>query len=68
MKGTFSFTIEGIETKIEGIPVKLGKLSITGSGERSWFDMFMICRFIKAMPKWLSRIMVEAVKMEEIVK
>jgi hypothetical protein len=64
MKGTFSLTIEGIETKVEGIPVKLGKLSFSATDERNWFDMFLICRFVKALPKLLSQLCAEAVKMQ----
>ena len=66
MKGTFSLTIEGIETKVEGIPVKLGKLSFSATDERSWLDMFLICRFVKTLPKLLSQLCAEAVKMQRL--
>ena len=66
MKGSFNFTLDGIETKIEGIPIKIGEIHVACSGERSWWDMFIIHRFIKAMPKWMSRLYSEITKLEQM--
>lgn len=68
MKVQYNVTLEGLETKIDGMPIKLGNVSVNCSCEHSWFDMLCFARMYKAMPKWLSKMYKEVVKMVEEIK
>ena len=65
MKAQYNVTIEDFETKVDGIPGKVGSVSINCSGEHSWFDVLCFSRIFKTMPKWLSKMYAVVVKMDQ---
>ena len=68
MKTQYSFTIEGFETKVDGMPIKLGPVSMDCTCEHSWFDMLLVSRMFKAFPKWISKMYKEVAKMDVMPK
>jgi len=65
MKAQYSIKIEGFETKVDGMPIKLGNVSIECSGEHGWFDVLCFTRIFKQIPKWVADLYKEVAKMEQ---
>jgi hypothetical protein len=66
MKGSFSFTLRGVDILDEKISYKVEEITIHASGERSWWDMLLITRFVKKLPKLIKDLYTEAVKIQGI--
>ncbi len=66
MEGNFHITIQGIETKIDNVPVKIGEITISGYGKRSRFETLLGILFLKDLPSWMKKMTKAAVEMSEI--